>query len=100
MVAQGLDYGASVDRIMSSPVKTVPALAFCFEALVTMIQEQVDYLAVEHRKEIVGVINAPDMMVSPGVFPTLSFPGDLRAAHCSGPLRLVPEGSNPGPQLA
>jgi CBS domain-containing protein len=73
VVAQGLDYGASVDRIMSSPVKTVPALAFCFEALVTMIQEQVDYLAVEHRKEIVGVINAPDMMVHLGSSPLYLF---------------------------
>ncbi len=63
VVAEGLDYGVPVDRIMSSPVKTVPALAYCFEALVTMIQEQVDYLAVEHRKEIVGVVNAADMMV-------------------------------------
>jgi CBS domain-containing protein len=73
VVAEGLDYGASVDRIMSSPVKTVPALAFCFEALVTMIQEQVDYLAVEHRKEIVGVINAPDMMVYLGSSPLYLF---------------------------
>jgi CBS domain-containing protein len=73
VVAQGLDYEASVDRIMSSPVKTVPALAFCFEALVTMIQEHVDYLAVEHRKEIVGVINAPDMMVHLGSSPLYLF---------------------------
>ncbi|MGO9118257.1 MAG: DUF294 nucleotidyltransferase-like domain-containing protein [Desulfomonilaceae bacterium] len=69
VVAEGLDYGVSVDRIMSSPVKTVPALAYCFEALVTMIQERVDYLAVEHRKEIVGVVNAADMMVHLGSSP-------------------------------
>lgn len=73
VVAQGLDYQTSVDRIMSTPVKTVPALAFCFEALVTMIQEQVDYLAVEHRREIVGVINAPDMMVHLGSSPLYLF---------------------------
>ena len=73
VVAQGLDYQTSVDRIMSSPVKTVPALAYCFEALVTMIQEQVDYLAVEHRREIVGVINAPDMMVHLGSSPLYLF---------------------------
>ena len=69
VVARGLDYGASVDRIMSSPVKTVPALAFCFEALMTMIEERVDHLAVEHRREIVGLINATDMMVHLGSSP-------------------------------
>ncbi len=69
VVAEGLDYGVSVDRIMSSPVKTVPALAYCFEALVTMIQERVDYLVVEHRKEILGVVNAADMMVHLGSSP-------------------------------
>ncbi len=73
VVAKGLDYEASVDRIMSSPVKVVPALAFCFEALVTMIQEQVDYLAVEHRREIIGLINARDMMVHLGSSPLYLF---------------------------
>ena len=58
---------------MSSPVKVVPALAFCFEALVTMIQEQVDYLAVEHRREIIGLINARDMMVHLGSSPLYLF---------------------------
>ncbi|MBM3301560.1 MAG: cyclic nucleotide-binding domain-containing protein, partial [Deltaproteobacteria bacterium] len=62
VVAAGLDYNTPVERIMVSPVRTVPALAYCFEALLTMIQAQVDHLAVQHREEIVGVINAKDML--------------------------------------
>lgn len=73
VVAAGLDYGTPVERVMVSPVKKVPALALCFEALLTMIREQVDQLAVQHRGEIVGMINSRDMMISLGSSPLYLF---------------------------
>ncbi|AFM25031.1 DUF294 nucleotidyltransferase-like domain-containing protein [Desulfomonile tiedjei] len=70
VVAEALDGNATLESIMVSPVLTIPAQATCFEALLTMMQEQVDHLAVEHLQEIIGMVTTHDMMVFQGVSPT------------------------------
>ena len=64
VVAQHLDYQTPVDLIMSSPVKTIPAQAICFEAMIKMIREQITHLAVKHGSEIIGIVSAHDIMVN------------------------------------
>jgi CBS domain-containing protein len=66
VVAQGLDYDLPVESIMTSPLRTIPAQAPCFEAMLRMIREQVGHLAVEHRQVIVGVVSDHDIMVHQG----------------------------------
>lgn len=66
VVAEALDYKAPVESIMTAPLLTIPAQAPCFEAMIRMIREQVDHLAVEHRQVIVGVVSAHDIMIHQG----------------------------------
>lgn len=69
VLAGGRDYSTPAACVMTSPVKTVPALSFCFEALLTMVKENAGHLAVQHRDDIVGLINAQEMMVFLGSSP-------------------------------
>ncbi len=73
VVARGLDYETTVDRIMSSPVQSIPAQAYCFDALVRMMREKVGHLAVEHRKNIVGIIDSRDITIYQGASPLYLF---------------------------
>jgi CBS domain-containing protein len=73
VVAQGLDYRTPVNNIMASPVKTIPAQAVCFDALLKMMNCQVHHLAVERQGEIIGVITAHDIMVHQGTSPLYLF---------------------------
>ncbi|MBI5250011.1 MAG: CBS domain-containing protein [Desulfomonile tiedjei] len=73
VVAAGLDHHSPVRQIMTGPVHTIPAQASCFDALLKMMKDQVDHLAVEHRKEIVGIITSHDIMVFQGVSPLYLF---------------------------
>jgi CBS domain-containing protein len=73
VVAAALDGNVTLESIMASPVLTIPAHATCFEALLTMMQEQVDHLAVKHLNEIIGMVTTHDMMVFQGVSPTYLF---------------------------
>ncbi len=73
VVAKGLDYGTPVERIMSPRVSTLPALALSFEAVVTMMEHETDQLVVVNKNQIVGVIDAADMMVHLGSSPLFLF---------------------------
>lgn len=73
VVAKGLDYESAVDRIMSSPVQGIPAQASCFDALVMMMKEKVGHLAVEHRKKIIGIVEARDITIYQGASPLYLF---------------------------
>lgn len=64
VVAQNLDYESPVDTIMSSPIKTIPAQAVCFEAMIKMIREQITHLVVQHGSDIMGIVSAHDIMVN------------------------------------
>lgn len=69
VVAAGLDHATPVQLIMVAPASSIPAQASCFEALLKMMKEQADHLAVENRKKIMGVITSRDIMVFQGVSP-------------------------------
>jgi CBS domain-containing protein len=73
VVAKALDVNTPVERIMTSPVKSIPASAVCFEALLHMMNEQVHHLAVESQDKIVGVVTAHDIMVHQGTSPISLF---------------------------
>ncbi len=73
VVAKGLGFSEPVRKIMSSPVKKVSAMTVAFDALLTMMQEQVHHLAVEQAGEIIGVVTAHDIMVLQGSSPLYIF---------------------------
>lgn len=73
VVAAGLEHHNPVQAIMNAPVHAIPAQASCFDALLKMMKEQVEHLAVEHRKEIIGVVTSHDIMVFQGVSPLYLF---------------------------
>jgi len=69
VVAKGHDYNAPVATIMSSPVRAIPSNSLCFDALLRMMREHVQHLAVERGKQIVGVVSVRDIMVREGASP-------------------------------
>lgn len=73
VVAKGLSVNSPVHRIMTGPVNSISARALCFDALLQMMVDQVDHLAVEDCGEIVGVISAQDIMVFQGASPLFLF---------------------------
>ena len=58
---------------MASPVQTIPDSSVCFDALLTMMKQQIHHLAVEHDGEVRGVITAHDIMVLQGSSPLYLF---------------------------
>ncbi|SDB55225.1 CBS domain-containing protein [Desulfonatronum thiosulfatophilum] len=73
VVAKGLEYRTPVREIMSSPVRTIPADAVCFDALLSMMTHQIHHLAVEDGGKIIGVITSHDIMVLQGQSPLYLF---------------------------
>lgn len=73
VIAAGLDYGATVDGIMASPVQSIPAHAVCFDALLKMMRQRIHHLAVEQQNTIVGVVTTHDVMLLQGSSPLYLF---------------------------
>jgi CBS domain-containing protein len=73
VVANGMDYGETVDTIMNAPIYTVPADVPCFEALLEFVRKGVDHLVVEQNEEILGVVTARDVMIHQGTWPIYLF---------------------------
>ncbi len=73
VVAWGLDYELPVDRIMASPVRTISAQRICFDALLRIIRDRHDHLVIEHRKQILGVVTAHDIIAYQGALPLYLF---------------------------
>ncbi len=69
VIARRQDYQLPVVHVMSSPVRTIPRDAPCFEAVLKMMTEQVHHLAVEHDQQIVGVVTAHDILIFQGSSP-------------------------------
>jgi CBS domain-containing protein len=69
VVAQGLDYGSPVARILSGPVRTIAESEDCFDALLAMMKHQIHHLAVSREGRIVGVITSHDLMILQGRSP-------------------------------
>ncbi len=73
VVAKGLGLDTQVEKIMTSPVSTIPAKAVCFDALLTMMKDQIHHLAVEDEEQIIGIVTAHDIMVLQGTSPIYLF---------------------------
>ena len=69
VVAKRLSYDEPVDVIMTGPIKTIPANALCFDAVLEMLTGGVHHLAVETDKKITGIITAHDILVAQGSSP-------------------------------
>ncbi|HCF04847.1 MAG TPA: histidine kinase, partial [Desulfomicrobiaceae bacterium] len=72
-LALGMDSQAPAETIMSTPVRTLPHSATCFDALTTMMTEAIHHLAVERDGEILGVISSHDLLVVQGRSPLALF---------------------------
>ncbi|BDV01917.1 nucleotidyltransferase family protein [Thermodesulfomicrobium sp. WS] len=72
-LAFGMDSQAPAETIMSTPVRTLPHSATCFDALTTMMAESIHHLAVERDGEILGVISSHDLLVVQGRSPLALF---------------------------
>ncbi len=73
VVAQGLEYRTPLREIMSSPVRTIPGDAVCFDALMAMMTNKIHHLAVEDGGKIIGVITSHDIMLLQGQSPLYLF---------------------------
>ncbi|MFO7727398.1 MAG: DUF294 nucleotidyltransferase-like domain-containing protein [Desulfonatronovibrio sp.] len=73
VVARGLPYYEPVEKIMTSPVKTISAGKVCFDALLSMMSKQIHHLAVEDEGRIIGVITSHDILVLQGESPVYLF---------------------------
>jgi len=70
VVAAGFDSDHPVSEIMTSPVRSIPDNAMVFEALMTMMQEDIRHLAItDAKRKIVGVISSRDLLASQGQSP-------------------------------
>lgn len=69
VVACGLDPDSPVRDIMASPVHAIHGDSQCFDALLRIVSEGVDHLAVEGHRKILGVVSAQDIMVFQGSSP-------------------------------
>lgn len=73
LIARGRDCNEPVRSIMSSPVKTAPSEALCFDALFSMLKNRIHHLGVERDGNIVGMITAHDLMMLQGDSPIFLF---------------------------
>jgi len=73
VVAEGLDYSVAVETVMTAPVRTIPARAVCFDAMLEHIRKAIDHLVLEDEQGIRGVVTAHDIMVYQGAWPLYLF---------------------------
>jgi CBS domain-containing protein len=73
VVAQALEYRTPLREIMSSPVRTIPGDAVCFDALMAMMSHKIHHLAVEDGGKIIGVVTSHDIMLLQGQSPLYLF---------------------------
>ncbi len=65
IVAGGRDPGHPVGDIMSSPVRGVASSALVFEALMTMMREEISHLAVADANDnVVGILTSRDLLAA------------------------------------
>jgi CBS domain-containing protein len=70
VIAEGRSIQRPVSEIMSSPLKTIPANALVFEALLAMMQQGIKHLAVtDTRWQVVGVLTNQDVLGARGQSP-------------------------------
>jgi len=69
VVAAGRDVAAPAMSIMSSPLVTMDARDYCFEALLTMIRHNIHHLLVVESGVVKGIITNHDLMILQGTSP-------------------------------
>jgi CBS domain-containing protein len=72
-VAEGEDFDAPVEFVMSSPLATVGTGEVCFEALMKMMAGRIHHLAAVEDERIVGVVTSHDILVLQGKSPMSIF---------------------------
>ncbi len=72
-VALGLDHGAPLETIMTTPVATIDSGAVCFDALLKMMTLQIHHLAVTEQGQVNGIITSHDILVMQGKSPMSIF---------------------------
>ena len=64
-IAQDLDIGRTATSLAASPIVSVPADSQVFEAFITMLEKDQDYLAVTSKaKDIIGTISSKDLIAA------------------------------------
>jgi CBS domain-containing protein len=69
VVATGRDVADPATGIMSSPLVTMDARDYCFEALLTMIRHNIHHLLVVEAGAVKGIITNHDLMILQGTSP-------------------------------
>ncbi len=62
VLAEGLGPGTPVARVMTRPIRTLPAEAALFEALLFMLQHDVHHAPLERAGRIVGMVTDTDLL--------------------------------------
>ncbi|MDK9706878.1 MAG: DUF294 nucleotidyltransferase-like domain-containing protein [Desulforhopalus sp.] len=70
VVAKGLGIDTPLEKIMSSPLRTISSEALVFEALLTMMQENIKYLGIANSDDtVIGIITSKDLLSAQGQSP-------------------------------
>jgi len=72
-VAQGRDFAAPAETLMSAPVVCMEHHATCFDALVRMMDRKIHHLAVTRGGRVAGMVTSHDIMVLQGRSPVALF---------------------------
>lgn len=62
VMAEGLSYDTPVQRVMTSPLVTLPSDSLIFEGLTLMMQHHIRHLPVTKYNEVIGVITHTDIL--------------------------------------
>jgi CBS domain-containing protein len=69
VVATGREVSGPATDIMSSPLVTMDARDYCFEALLTMIRHNIHHLLIVESEAVRGIITNHDLMILQGTSP-------------------------------
>ena len=70
VIARGTDTGQPVSVIMTTPVRTIPEYAQVFDALMTMMENDIRHLAITDVDDnVVGILTNRDLLTSQGHAP-------------------------------
>ncbi len=89
VAAQGLPVSLPVRAIMSSPVLAVDESTLCFDALLTMMKNQVHHLGVRRDGRVAGMVTAHDFMTLTGRSPYSLFKDIVGETRLDGLARLA-----------
>ncbi|WP_027366640.1 putative nucleotidyltransferase substrate binding domain-containing protein [Desulfocurvibacter africanus] len=89
VAARGLSVELPVREIMSSPLLAVDEATLCFDALLTMMKNQVHHLGVRRAGRVQGMVTAHDFMTLTGRSPYSLFKDIVGETRLDGLARLA-----------